>query len=73
MSIYSRYLVKTKSTVSEISLLTHTSFSIWSALHASRADTHKGTDQVLAGHTLGVTVVQTFRALVLVWRGEKIS
>lgn len=40
-------------------LLTHASLSIWSALHTRRADTHEGTDQVLTGHTLRVTVIQT--------------
>lgn len=54
-------------TWAETLLLTHTSLSVWSALHAGRADTHEGTDQVLTGHTLGVTVIQTLGALVVVW------
>lgn len=49
--------------------LTHTSLSIWSALHARRADAHEGTDKILTGHTLGVTVIQSLRALILVWYG----
>lgn len=53
--------------LSETFLLTHASLSIWSVLHARRADTHEGTNQVLTGHTLGVAVVQTLGALVLVW------
>lgn len=44
----------------------HTSLSIWSALHTRWADTHEGTNQVLAGHALRVTVIQTFCTLILV-------
>lgn len=53
----------------ETRLPTHTSLSIWSPLHARRADTHEGTNQVFTGHALGVTVIQTLRTLILVWWG----
>ena len=47
--------------------LTHAALSVWSALHARRADAHEVPDQVLAGHALGVAVVQPLGTLVLVW------
>lgn len=50
-----------------VSSLTHASLSVRPALHARRADAHEGADQVLAGHSLGVAVVQALGAFVLVW------
>lgn len=50
-----------------VSSLTHASLPIRSALHARGADAHEGADQVLAGHALGVAVVQALGAFVLVW------
>lgn len=50
--------------------LTHAALAVWTPLHAGGADTHEGTNEVLTSHPLGVAVVQTFRALVLIWWGR---